>query len=104
MVKIAKVLGTDELNAYLDKYAIELDPHFDGMLGRHSRKPWDKYFSKENQHLISAEALDFLENLLRYDHQERFTAKEAQDHAYFDPVKGEAAAGGGAAAQVTDDA
>eukprot|EP01046_Picozoa_sp_COSAG06_P017191 COSAG06_NODE_1159_length_10463_cov_10.703975_5_plen_325_part_00 len=104
LVKIAKVLGTDELNAYLDKYAIELDPHFDGMLGRHSRKPWDRWFTKENQHLITAEALDFLENLLRYDHQERFTAKEAQDHAYFDPVKGEAAAGGGAAAQVTDDA
>jgi hypothetical protein len=42
-VKIARVLGTDELNAYLDKYQIELDPHFDGVLGRHSRKSWDKW-------------------------------------------------------------
>jgi casein kinase II subunit alpha len=34
LVKIAKVLGTDELFAYLDKYDIELDPHFDEVLGR----------------------------------------------------------------------
>ena len=34
-MKIARVLGTDELFAYLDKYDLELDPHFDGILGRH---------------------------------------------------------------------
>ena len=32
--QIARVLGTDELTTYLDKYQIELDPQFDGMLGR----------------------------------------------------------------------
>ena len=37
----------------------------------------------ENQHLISPEALDFLDKLLRYDHQERLTAREAMDHPYF---------------------
>merc|ERR1712000_740572 len=44
LVKIAKVLGTDDLFDYLDK-------------------------------------------LLRYDHQERLTAKEAQGHPYFNPVR-----------------
>ncbi|KAJ3333870.1 hypothetical protein HDU76_002196 [Blyttiomyces sp. JEL0837] len=34
LVRIAKVLGTDDLFAYLDKYDIELDPHFDEILGR----------------------------------------------------------------------
>ena len=29
------------------------------------------------------EAVDFLDQLLRYDHQERLTAREAQSHAYF---------------------
>ena len=38
LVKIAKVLGTDELFTYLDKYDLELDPQFDGILGRHSKK------------------------------------------------------------------
>ncbi|KAF1862796.1 hypothetical protein Lal_00040064 [Lupinus albus] len=34
LVKIAKVLGTDELNAYLNKYRIELDPHLEALVGR----------------------------------------------------------------------
>lgn len=37
----------------------------------------------ENQHLVSPEALDFLDRLLRYDHYERYTAREAMDHPYF---------------------
>ena len=32
------MLGTDELFTYLDKYDLELDPQFDGLLGRHSKK------------------------------------------------------------------
>lgn len=37
----------------------------------------------ENQHLVSPEALDFLDKLLRYDHYERLTAREAMEHPYF---------------------
>ncbi|MBA0715858.1 hypothetical protein Golax_014737 [Gossypium laxum] len=77
LAKIAKVLGTDELNAYLNKYRIELDPHLAALVGRHSRKPWTKFINAENQHLALPEAIDFLDKLLRYDHQERPTAKEA---------------------------
>jgi casein kinase II subunit alpha len=138
------VLGTDELNAYLNKYRIELDPHLAALVGRlgsiswfypfyflffyvvlpgtisfnrdkylflnwirHSRKPWTRFINVDNQHLavpeveilimskiillfskfLSAifntcsfyflEAVDFVDKLLRYDHQERPTAKEA---------------------------
>jgi casein kinase II subunit alpha len=35
LVKITKVLGTDELYAYIDKYNIRLDPQYDELLGRH---------------------------------------------------------------------
>ncbi|KAF9621225.1 hypothetical protein IFM89_016719 [Coptis chinensis] len=77
LVKIAKVLGTDELNAYLTKYRLELDPHLEALVGRHSRKPWTKFINADNQHLAIPEAVDFLDKLLRYDHQERPTAKEA---------------------------
>ncbi|KAF8410204.1 hypothetical protein HHK36_002726 [Tetracentron sinense] len=77
LVKIAKVLGTDELNAYLSKYRLELDPHLEALVGRHSRKPWTKFINADNQHLAVPEAIDFLDKLLRYDHQERPTAKEA---------------------------
>jgi len=86
LVRIAKVLGTEELYEYLDKYQIELDPRFSDILGRHSRKRWERFVHSENQHLVSPEALDFLDKLLRYDHQERLTAMEAMEHAYFFPV------------------
>jgi hypothetical protein len=33
--------------------------------------------------LATPEAIRFLERLLRYDHQERCTAKEAMDDVYF---------------------
>ena len=35
LVRIAKVLGTEELFEYLDKYQIELDPRFNDILGRY---------------------------------------------------------------------
>ena len=87
LVKIAKVLGTDGLYDYLNKYKIELDPHLEAMVGRHSRKPWLKFVTTENQHLVSHDAMDFLDKLLVYDHQMRLTAKEAMAHTYFDPVR-----------------
>lgn len=83
LVKITKVLGTDEFWAYLEKYEIELDGHFDDLLGRYPKKPWSRFITSENQRYISNEAIDFLDKLLRYDHQERLTAREAQDHPYF---------------------
>ncbi|CAL0311572.1 unnamed protein product [Lupinus luteus] len=46
LVKIAKVLGTDELNAYLNKYHLELDPQLDSLVGRHSHKPWSKFIKQ----------------------------------------------------------
>ncbi len=52
-------------------------------LSRHSRKRWERFVHSENQHLVSTEALDFLDKLLRYDHQARLTAREAMEHPYF---------------------
>jgi casein kinase II subunit alpha len=39
-----------------------------------------------------------LDRLLRYDHQERVTAREAQSHPYFEPVREQAAAAASQAA------
>lgn len=86
LVRIAKVLGTDELFEYIDKYNVELDIRFNDILGRHSRKRWERFIHSENNHLVSPESLDFLDKLLRYDHQERLTAREAMDHPYFYPI------------------
>lgn len=105
LVKIAKVLGTEELFEYLDRYDIELDPQYDDILSRFPRKPWATFVNAENQRFVSDEAIDFLDKLLRYDHavgcplktnrvkvlifclQERLTAQEAMAHPYFAPVR-----------------
>lgn len=50
---------------------------------RHSKKRWERFVCQDNQHLVSPEALDYLDKLLRYDHNDRLTAKEAQSHPYF---------------------
>jgi len=56
------------------------------MCNRYPKKQWSYFITKENQHLCSPDALDFLDKLLRYDHQERITAKEAMEHPYFASV------------------
>lgn len=91
LVKIAKVLGTDALFEYLDKYEIELDPQYDDLLSRFPRKAWHTFVNADNQKFVSTEAIDFLDKLLRYDHAERLTAQEAMAHPYFAPVRAAAA-------------
>lgn len=87
LVKIAKVLGTDELFDYLRKYDLTLDPQYDKILGNYARKPWKRFITQDNKHLVSDDAIDFLDRLLRYDHQDRLTAQEAMAHPYFAPVR-----------------
>ena len=56
-------------------------------------RPFSKFVTSENEILCSPEALDFLSKCLRYDHQERVTAKEAMSHDYFKPVREAAVVG-----------
>ena len=68
LVKIAKVLGTDDLFAYISTYSMSLDPRYEDMLGRHVRKPWSRFITSDVKHLISEDGLNFLDQLLKYDH------------------------------------
>ncbi|CAH6720813.1 negative regulator of the PHO system [[Candida] jaroonii] len=86
LVQIVRVLGSEDFHKYLKKYQIKLSSDFDD-LGLYSRKPWKKFINSNNKHLVSLEFLDFIDKLLKYDHQERLTAKEAMDHPYFDPIR-----------------
>ena len=86
LVKIAKILGTQELFRYLDKYGLELDSQLEKMVGKHVQKPWQRMITSENQHLAVPEAIDLLNQLLKYDHYERILPHEAMKHPYFAPV------------------
>ena len=87
LVKIARVLGTEGLQAYIKKYDLRLDPAIESQLGRYARRPWAKFVNNFNKRYIVPEALDFVDRLLRYDHQERLTPREAMGHAYFKPIR-----------------
>lgn len=87
LVRIAKVLGTEDLFAFIHKYDVELDPVFDDILGRYERKPWTKFVTAENSRFISNEAISFLDGLLKYDHVERLTATEALAHRFFGALR-----------------
>ncbi|GJQ76927.1 hypothetical protein Trydic_g15125 [Trypoxylus dichotomus] len=86
LVRIVKVLGTQQLYAYVEKYNIPISNHFQELLGTHNRKKWERFIKTENEYLVSEDALDLLENLLRYDHMERITAICALEHRYFTPI------------------
>lgn len=71
LIKIAKILGTDGLFGYLEKYGIQLDQQYDDILGRFTKQNWHTFINPENQRFTTNEAIDLLDKLLRYDHQVR---------------------------------
>ncbi|XP_044758546.1 casein kinase II subunit alpha-like isoform X2 [Coccinella septempunctata] len=87
LLRIVKILGTNELFTYLEKYNIPLDSKFINMLGHHSRKSWQRFVPTETEHLVNEVAISFLEAMLKYDHTKRITAKEALEHPYFLPLQ-----------------
>lgn len=90
LVKIAKILGTEPLFDYLDKYNLTLAAEYDTLLtgrNQYPTVPWTDMITPENSHLVSQNALDFISRLLKYDHQERLTAREAMQHPLFEAVR-----------------
>lgn len=53
LVKITKVLGTDDLNKYMKKCNAKLDDEFLKMLERCPRKPWAKMVKPETAALCT---------------------------------------------------
>ncbi|KAJ7251508.1 kinase-like protein [Mycena haematopus] len=91
LLRIMKTLGTENFDIYLKTYNIHFETDIDSLLVNYPKQPWTRFITAENRHLGSvADALDLVEKLLRYDHQERLTAKEAETHPYFNSVRLEA--------------
>lgn len=63
LIQIVKVLGTDDLIDYINKYKIDIIPDF----GRYSKKQLKDFINEENKRNVSASGLDMLNNLLVYD-------------------------------------
>jgi len=82
-----KTLGTDQFDLYLKTYGIHFETDFDELLRNYPKQPWIRYATPDTQQQASPESLDLLDKLLKYDHKERLTAREAQAHAYFNSVR-----------------
>jgi len=119
LVKIVRVLGTEDFVKFLKRNNLTLDASFLQQLTGQTRKPWSSFITPEVEFLCSPEAISFLDGLLVYDLPSRLTAKEAMAHPYFDPVRDEiqaeiaaeaaaattgASRAGGSAAAATDSA
>lgn len=66
--KIARVLGTEDLLSYINTYNLKLDPKYEGVLGKHVKKPLSKFVTNENKNLAVPEAIALLSKMLIYDH------------------------------------
>lgn len=87
LLKIMKTLGTDQFDEYLKAYSIHFETDHGGLLENYPSQPWIRFVTAENQQNVSIESLDLLDKVLRYDHLERLTAREAQGHAFFNSVR-----------------
>ena len=84
------MLGTSDFLKYCRKCRVKLTPASRAAVGKYcsassisKRKSWDSFISDECPE-PSDVALDLLDKLLVYDHDERWTAKEAMLHPFFD--------------------
>jgi casein kinase II subunit alpha len=87
MIKIAKVMGTDELYNYVRKYKINIPTQVAKFLKSYPPQYLEEFINKNNQSLVSEEALDLLRKMLVYDKNLRITPIDALKHPYFNPVK-----------------
>jgi casein kinase II subunit alpha len=91
LVKITKVLGTDALRQYLEKYRVKLEPRLEQLIGEYPGRPLQRLVNDLNRHVATPEAIDLISRVLVMDHQDRLTAAEAMAHPYFDAVRAAAA-------------
>ena len=88
-LKIVRVLGTDDLFKYEKKYNASLKfEGLDKMRDLYYEKiPWDTFIDPSNFHIVKDDALDLLDKMLVYDHNERINTRDAMAHHYFDPIR-----------------
>ena len=52
LIKIAKVLGTEEVREYVDKFDLRLDPQIEDKMLSFKRKSWNKFVTANNLYLM----------------------------------------------------
>lgn len=96
LVTIISVLGTADLHRFIATNAIPMSADTRKAVaayklkgGNGKAKVWSSLIPKDVAQIAppSPEGIDLLSKLLRYDHNQRLTAKQAMQHPFFDPVR-----------------
>jgi casein kinase II subunit alpha len=87
LLNIISTLGSEDFYDYLSKFNINIDSRLERQIEKFTKKPWSKFITQENKHLVNSEAFDLLSKLLVYNHHYRLLPREIMDHSYFSPVK-----------------
>jgi len=88
LIRIAKVIGADDIRAYVDKMEhVKLSDYFKQHLLNFSKKDWYKFVSVKNEELVDENGFDLLTQMLTIDHTLRITARDAINHSFFDDVR-----------------
>lgn len=61
---------------FLTTYNLTLGPEYDVLMGTYSIKSWWSFERADNKYFLSNDAIDLLDNLLKFDHAKRLTARE----------------------------
>lgn len=69
--RMARVLGTKGLLNLVEKYDIDHTPDGFDDIPYFEKTPWQNFFNEDNESYASTEAIDFLDKLLRWDHEVR---------------------------------
>jgi len=84
-----RVLGDEDLHDYVHKYKLTIPKDAKKLMKGQDfvKVPWTTFVNDRNKHLCSAESLDLLDKMLKYDKNTRITPKDAMAHAYFHPIR-----------------
>ena len=69
--QITKILGTEELYEYVNKYKIPLEIQLERILGSYKSVKLSSLVNSKNKHLASPEAINLVEKMMVYDHVDK---------------------------------
>lgn len=69
--QITKILGTEELYEYINKYKIPLEIQLERILGSYKSVKLSSLINSKNKHLASPEAINLIEKMMVYDHVDK---------------------------------
>jgi casein kinase II subunit alpha len=87
LIKVGDLVGGRGILAYAQSLGIALEEKAVEALRRAQGIGWDYHCQRASRELCPPDAIDLLKRMTAIDHRERITAREAMDHAFFEPLR-----------------